>query len=378
MSNCNAVSSSLIDLIYGAAMDSSQWPAFLAQFSAAFDGNQSTFFSHDLDNLDANFHAYSGIAPEFVSSYVDYYSKKNIFVDKSKLVAEGEFISTESLVERRVYEQSEFFNDWVKPQGCREFATTNLARTDRVLTGITVLRGDRPFTDDEIGRWRMLVPHLQRAVQIHRQIHQAHIVGTATLDAFDRLAIGVIVARADATILFSNRQARRIIGMGRNLRVRHNRLAGETVRSTGLLQDMIAGVSDPRRRDVDHSGGVLALPSRAHPPLSILVSPLRPDCPATSPLADHGALILVSDPVRRRPISGADLAAIYGLTPAEAKLLSSLIEGRSIAEHAAVAGITVHTARTHLKHIFHKTGSRRQSDMVRHVLTNPLLSHGEE
>lgn len=53
-----------------------------------------------------------------------------------------------------------------------------------------------------------------------------------------------------------------------------------------------------------------------------------------------------------------------GLTAAEAKLASKLGTGTSLADAAAELGIAFHTARTQLKHIFAKTGARRQSELV--------------
>jgi DNA-binding CsgD family transcriptional regulator len=54
---------------------------------------------------------------------------------------------------------------------------------------------------------------------------------------------------------------------------------------------------------------------------------------------------------------GADaLASAFGLTPAENRVLASLFAGRTLAETATTLGITRPTAKTHLEHIFLKTG----------------------
>lgn len=53
-----------------------------------------------------------------------------------------------------------------------------------------------------------------------------------------------------------------------------------------------------------------------------------------------------------------------GLTAAEAKLAARLGSGVTLADAAADLGIAFHTARTQLKHIFSKTGARRQSELV--------------
>jgi DNA-binding CsgD family transcriptional regulator len=63
---------------------------------------------------------------------------------------------------------------------------------------------------------------------------------------------------------------------------------------------------------------------------------------------------------------GADaLAAAFGLTPAETKVLTSLFAGRTLAETATTLGITRPTAKIHLEHIFGKTGVTRQAELMR-------------
>jgi DNA-binding CsgD family transcriptional regulator len=63
---------------------------------------------------------------------------------------------------------------------------------------------------------------------------------------------------------------------------------------------------------------------------------------------------------------GADaLAAAFGLTPAETRLFASQFGGRTLIETAATLEITRPTAKTHLEHIFLKTGVTRQVELMR-------------
>jgi DNA-binding CsgD family transcriptional regulator len=59
------------------------------------------------------------------------------------------------------------------------------------------------------------------------------------------------------------------------------------------------------------------------------------------------------------------LGAAFGLTPAEARVLANLFAARTLIETAATLGITRPTAKTHLKHIFLKTGVTRQAELMR-------------
>jgi DNA-binding CsgD family transcriptional regulator len=61
------------------------------------------------------------------------------------------------------------------------------------------------------------------------------------------------------------------------------------------------------------------------------------------------------------------MAAAFELTRGEARVLSGLLAGRTLAEVATDAGVTYATARTHLEAIFSKTGVNRQAELMRHA-----------
>lgn len=84
------------------------------------------------------------------------------------------------------------------------------------------------------------------------------------------------------------------------------------------------------------------------------------------------ALIFVSDATRSVTLRPADLEQLYGLTRAEAKLMCALVSGTTLEKYVEAAGISGTTAKTHLQHIFMKTGWHRQSDIVRGALANGI------
>jgi len=62
------------------------------------------------------------------------------------------------------------------------------------------------------------------------------------------------------------------------------------------------------------------------------------------------------------------LAELFGLTPAEARLVASLAQGMTRADYADAAGIAALTVKTHLARAFAKLGVNRESELVRLVL----------
>ena len=63
-----------------------------------------------------------------------------------------------------------------------------------------------------------------------------------------------------------------------------------------------------------------------------------------------------------------------GLTAAEGKLAALLARGASVSDAAVQLGVSAHTARTQLKHIFAKTGTRRQSELIRLLVDESAFS----
>lgn len=58
------------------------------------------------------------------------------------------------------------------------------------------------------------------------------------------------------------------------------------------------------------------------------------------------------------------LADLFNLTPAEARLVTSLLQGLTPNQYAALKNLSRYTVRNQLKSIFEKTEVRRQSDLV--------------
>jgi len=60
----------------------------------------------------------------------------------------------------------------------------------------------------------------------------------------------------------------------------------------------------------------------------------------------------------------AYVSHVFGLTRAEAAFARLLITGKSVAECASELGVSIHTARSHLKKAMAKTGTNRQGALI--------------
>jgi DNA-binding CsgD family transcriptional regulator len=211
---------------------------------------------------------------------------------------------------------------------------------------------------------RQFRPFLEDDDSIGVQV-SAHICA-----AFDMLALGIVFAGRDGRILFANRVARCLFRRRRGLIDHHGQLRAETPKATQALHRHLRGASSV---DVHQAGDgvVMMLPTANRRPLTALIVESCSD--GMSDRAEAPAILFVWDPATKPDMDEDYLAHVHHLTPAEARLLRSLLDGKRLADHARDADIGLFTAKGYLKQIFSKTGASRQADLVRLVLTDPIL-----
>jgi len=77
------------------------------------------------------------------------------------------------------------------------------------------------------------------------------------------------------------------------------------------------------------------------------------------------AVVFVSDPSQKVRPPAVILRALFGLTPAESRLALLLCDGHTPRQIADLIGVSTNTLKTQLTSIYRKTGTSRQSQLVR-------------
>jgi DNA-binding CsgD family transcriptional regulator len=168
---------------------------------------------------------------------------------------------------------------------------------------------------------------------------------------------GLILAKADRTVVATADRAQRLLTKAAGVRVSGGRLQ-TTRRQDGVLLARLAAAA-AAGDDVMH---VMHVPAGEGRPLTLEVMTLRVAVPIAS---GHAAAIIVSC---ENGNTGADVCARYHLTPAETSLALELAAGHSLSDAAQRLGIRVNTVRVQLRGIFEKTGTARQAALVRLLL----------
>lgn len=210
----------------------------------------------------------------------------------------------------------------------------------------------------------IMVPHFQRALRLNRRLAESTQQRDRAMAILEHLPLSVILATETAEVKFMNDRASTLLESASPLGLREGRLVAGGFQDTIALRDLIrTAVIQP------DGGGTLALDS--DPPMSVMVLP----CSTGPELAGDEACcsIFVAALDLDDHLDPERIRDVFGLSRAEARLTHALVRGRSIETAATELHISPHTARTQLKAVFGKTGTRRQPDLIRKVLTSPAV-----
>jgi len=350
----------LVALIYEAALEPRGWPAVLARLEAMFHG-PNMLFSQAVDEPASDVFEHR-LESGFVTSYAAHYGALNQWQGPVSRLPVGTVV-TEHTVPAEVLERSEFINDWMRPQDLYHAIGGLLQRNGAATTQLTVARSRRwgTWTPEEVAAWRALTPHVTRALETHQRLAAAAVRRDAGLAGLEALGTAVLLVDGSGRLLWLNARAEALLAAGDGLAARLGGLAATNALAADRLARLIA----------EAAGGALRAPRRGGPPLDLLVCPLGASAAAFGLLAP-AALIFAHDPASRPATSESALRALWGLSPAEARLLLGLLRGLDLDRYATEAAIAPSTARTLLRRLMRKMGESRQSGVLRAVLANPI------
>jgi DNA-binding CsgD family transcriptional regulator len=181
----------------------------------------------------------------------------------------------------------------------------------------------------------------------------------------DQLEQGVLLVTGRAVVLHLNRMAEALLRSGVLRRDAAGAVACPVPEDTRRLRrsvgEVAAGAAGDERRLVIHR-------LEGSHPLSMRVVGVHagggPDHPA--------AAVLVSDPERLAAPAEAHLRELYGLTPAEARVAAAVLDTEPLQHIADRLAVSVNAIRIHLQHVFDKTGTHRQAELVRLLMAHRL------
>jgi DNA-binding CsgD family transcriptional regulator len=190
-----------------------------------------------------------------------------------------------------------------------------------------------------------------------------HDVSTALTYGFDLVRYGAMLVAVGGRPQVANHTALAILDKKDGLCLTNGGLIADRASDTRLLIKLLQeAIQTPELGEPKESP--LTLPRKtARTSLIVRVIP-GPGLGCWPGKGNGAAMLMLYDQDMKLEVNLSILCRLYGLTRGEAVLAASLMRGKSLEEAAEELFISLHTARTHLKRIFMKTDTHRQTELV--------------
>ncbi|MEO3389499.1 hypothetical protein [Mesorhizobium sp. CAU 1741] len=355
------------DLLREAAWGRIGWEVICRKLTDALPGSMMSLINYDMPRGTINAAFQHGMAPHYLESYRAYYASINPWVDFWAGQPPGRIGLSERDSPSAAFRDSEFFNDWLAPQGNAEAGAGLRLDVDAHNTVVVGWQYElaRHADYDPLGAEILaeLKPRLGYAVQ-----------GAALLRAGleGGLRLGALIERIDGAAFLIDRE-RRISEA--------NREAAAALEGAVLVGSShgVLSLRDPTaQRWLEESVGRLvdglAVANNAIT-FGAAERIMRASLTPAPEHADGGPPLLV----RPRPLLLLVIATLIGgqtrldatalryafnLSQAEIRLCEALVNGRSLLEAAELLNLSEGTVRQRVKLVFNKTATHRQGELV--------------
>lgn len=332
-------------LAYEAGAEPARWPAFLERIGDAIGDRTCALIIHDLANQVGSMAFSFRVDPTYESAYAAHYAALNPWTSRgAPQMATGRVLVSEMALPASALRKTEFYDGFLRPHDVMHSLAAVIERTDDVTSYVAVQRSARrgEFTTDDLKLVGIVMPHLQRALALHRKLGALRLREQALVETADRLPWGVLFVDRRGHVVFANVSARAL--------------------DHTITRRVLAIAS--------RGGG--ALHRHEKRPLAITVAPLHTTLDVLG-VAGATHAVFVVDPEAERDPSEVLLRQTYGLTRTEARITVALVRGESVHDIAEATDTAIATVRTHLKRVFAKTGTSRQAELIRLVLLGDCL-----
>jgi DNA-binding CsgD family transcriptional regulator/PAS domain-containing protein len=356
--------SHLVSGIYAAAVAPDQWEAALGEIRRTLDGTASGLFMADStvwSLLD------STLPADAAKSYAEYYHRLDHVLTAVGRGPAGVVRTGAELMP--LVRKSEFYEEWLHPLELDDglfVRLTGEASPTCFLVGAP-RRTESFDTTDRVRLMRCLLPHLQQALRTQNKLTAlAH--GTAELaGALEVVRHGIIIVAGEHLVQNLNSAAERIFRAEDGFCMRSGRIAATNAHTERELYRAIDDALDGGCSTVRAGRSLICVrPSGKRPYVVHVLPSHRRD--ADEPLRQPMALVLIIDPEDEPEPAAALLRRLFRLTDAEADVALRMMHGADLKEISEELSLSLTTVRTHLQHIFDKTDTHRQAELVRLLL----------
>lgn len=361
--------SELVGLIYDCAVDPALWPIAMEAIRIELGFHNATLdlialpSGRALSNIACNVPVeflplMQGAGPDVIEQWGGPERAATLPLDRPAIMSQANpAFDFETTTNR-------YFLAFAKPQEIIDVMAIGLARDDRAIGTIAFgrHRSAGPIGEREIAIGRLLVPHLQRAATINRMLEGAALAAMGFAATVDRLAVPVLLVDADRQILHANPSATRLLHEADLIRVVGKALEAGTVGASSALASAVTQAAHDESA-IARRGLGIPIATADGKTAALHVLPLN----GSRSAIHSGAIAVVFVAQADTPFIAPTeiVAALFDLTPMEARVFEHLVSGFTQDTTATALGVARSTIKTHLARLYEKIGVRRQAELVR-------------
>ena len=340
----------LIGLIYDAALAPELWGAVLDGVCTITPCRVASLYSLDRLADRPTFHRLVGMDAADELDYLQNWGSNNPITTAVAHLEPGQVRSLVSIMDYEAFKLTPIYRQWAEPHGYCDSINVMLENTVSRLAAVSLIRGiEHGLTDSPtVARLELLAPHFLRAVRIGRVLENVTLREQSFERTLDALASPILLVSPAAGLVYANAEAQKLMRAGLPLQ----RIA----EAAATDQPRLITLADGVRR----TGHCIPLSSLG-------------EARTGGRLQSYKVVVLKEEPRIGSAIALA--AAVYGLTRRECDVLFGFFESGSVPAISRLLGSSKNTVNTHMKRLFDKTGTKRQSQLASLVATmqSPLV-----
>ncbi|MBR0723879.1 helix-turn-helix transcriptional regulator [Bradyrhizobium manausense] len=363
--------SDLIGAIYDCVIAPEQWTRVLNEIRTEFGFATAILSACSLTNRTIGVNAAAGTAPvQTLAQYSIEYAADIVELwggaERIRRYPLGEPIIRSQAVPEEVILGNRYYREWARPRGLSDAVGVALVREKTIIGNAMFAQheSDGAIEEIQISGLRVLAPHIRRAVTISNLFDMKTVEAATFAATVEALTVGVVLVDEDAKIVHANAAADAMLTANDPILVRQGRIAVQSTATTTSLHQAIAQAAKDEAA-LGQKGIGIPILRPSGDPLVIHVMPLRRGSVRARLAQRATAALFVASASGPPQMSHVALNQLYDLTPAEIRIFELICEGHTRDAISDLLGVSVATVKTHLLHVFEKTGCRRQVDLVR-------------
>ena len=357
--------SETVDLIYDCTLEPERWRLAVQKIAEIAESPSSSLGVLDVESGDSHSLCDQGYPPGFWEAYHPYAPQHPIMPVVRVLPVGGVTTIARGPGDEEFY-GSHIYREVLQPFGYRDCIMLLALRSGGRLGFIHACRkqSEPRFSQREIDLFKLFSKHICRVMQVSELFDLRALRSESIEAALDGLAAAVFLVARDLRVVHMNTAAECRVKKGNALRLLNRRLhLADPVAAQNLALALAAAIND--KLGFGGGGHSIAIPDRNGGGVVATILPLeRRDRQSLSKSFSAVAAIFVQDPAALPLLPGDAFGKLFGLTGGELRVALKVASGLAPQETAEMLGIGLETVKTHLQHIFQKTRTTRQAELV--------------